>query len=226
MSKDYILQPTKMTLDDDRKHGPVTLGMGSSYTWRKDPKHMLFTLSRYKFCAKMLSGKGSVFEAGCGDGIGVPILLQELDSYLGVDLEQVLIDDCRKQFPHNPYAKFECMDLTKESAGTTFDACVSLDVIEHIDPKDDMEFMESIHKHLKSNGVCILGTPNVTSDQYASEASKAGHINLKSCEELKKLMHVFFENVFMFSMNDEVVHTGFAPMAHYLFAIGVGKKNR
>jgi len=25
-------------------------------------------------------------------------------------------------------------------------------------------------------------------------------------------------------MNDEVVHTGFHPMAHYLFAIGVGKK--
>ncbi|MCA6302689.1 MAG: hypothetical protein IM629_12150, partial [Phenylobacterium sp.] len=34
----------------------------------------------------------------------------------------------------------------------------------------------------------------------------------------------FFSNVFLFSMNDEVVHTGFAPMAHYLFAIGAGKR--
>jgi len=34
----------------------------------------------------------------------------------------------------------------------------------------------------------------------------------------------FFRNIFIFSMNDEVVHTGFHPMAHYLFAIGVGKK--
>jgi hypothetical protein len=28
----------------------------------------------------------------------------------------------------------------------------------------------------------------------------------------------------MFSMNDEVVHTGFQPMAHYLFAIGAGTR--
>jgi hypothetical protein len=32
----------------------------------------------------------------------------------------------------------------------------------------------------------------------------------------------YFQNVFVFSMNDEVVHTGFSPMAHYLFAMGVG----
>ena len=27
---------------------------------------------------------------------------------------------------------------------------------------------------------------------------------------------------FIFSMNDEIVHTGFYPMAHYLFGIGIG----
>ena len=34
----------------------------------------------------------------------------------------------------------------------------------------------------------------------------------------------YFENVFLFSMNDEVVHTGFSPMAHYLFVICCQKK--
>ena len=37
-------------------------------------------------------------------------------------------------------------------------------------------------------------------------------------------MSKFFHNVFIFSMNDEVIHTGFYPMAHYLWAIGVGPK--
>jgi hypothetical protein len=32
-------------------------------------------------------------------------------------------------------------------------------------------------------------------------------------------MQRYFKHVFMFSMNDEVVHTGFFPMAHYLFAL-------
>src|SRR5262249_34885242 len=31
-----------------------------------------------------------------------------------------------------------------------------------------------------------------------------------------------FDNVFMFGMNDEVVHTGYAPMCHYLWSLAVG----
>jgi hypothetical protein len=37
-------------------------------------------------------------------------------------------------------------------------------------------------------------------------------------------MEDYFHNVFVFSMNDEVVHTGYYPMAHYLFAVCAGKK--
>ena len=37
--------------------------------------------------------------------------------------------------------------------------------------------------------------------------------------ELKSLLEQYFHSVFLFSMNDEVVHTGFYPMAHYLLAI-------
>src|SRR5262249_47894355 len=33
------------------------------------------------------------------------------------------------------------------------------------------------------------------------------------------LLEKYFAHVFIFSMNDEVVHTGFSPMAHYLFAL-------
>jgi hypothetical protein len=37
-------------------------------------------------------------------------------------------------------------------------------------------------------------------------------------------MERYFHAVFLFSMNDEVVHTGFAPMAHYLIAVCTGKR--
>ena len=32
-------------------------------------------------------------------------------------------------------------------------------------------------------------------------------------------------NVFLFSMNDEIIHTGFYPLAHYLVAKGVGLRD-
>jgi hypothetical protein len=35
----------------------------------------------------------------------------------------------------------------------------------------------------------------------------------------------FIHNVFIFSMNDEVVHTGFHPLAHYLRALCCQRKS-
>ena len=45
-----------------------------------------------------------------------------------------------------------------------------------------------------------------------------------NAEDLKFLMLKYFNKVFIFSMNDEVVHTGFYPMSHYYFALCVSKK--
>jgi hypothetical protein len=72
--------------------------------------------------------------------------------------------------------------------------------------------------------VFIIVSPSIQSQAYASEGSKAGHINCKDHKGLKELMLKYFQNVFIFSMNDEVVHTGFYQMAHYLFAVGAGRK--
>ena len=68
------------------------------------------------------------------------------------------------------------------------------------------------------------GTAASFSNSIASPRSKAGHVNCKSSPVLKALMQKFFHRVFMFSMNDEVVHTGYHKMAHYLFALCCGTK--
>jgi hypothetical protein len=38
------------------------------------------------------------------------------------------------------------------------------------------------------------------------------------------LFEQYFSRVFVFSMNDEVVHTGFYPMAQYLFVMCTAPK--
>ena len=80
-------------------------------------------------------------------------------------------------------------------------------------------FMENILGSLDDNGTLIIGMPSLESQDYASIQSKIGHINCKSGDELKTFCKNYFHNVFIFSMNDEVVHTGFTPMAHYLLAL-------
>jgi len=79
--------------------------------------------------------------------------------------------------------------------------------------------MENLALSLKRDGICIIGMPSIESQLYASEISKAGHVNCKNGETLREFMYLWFESTFIFSMNDEVVHTGFFPMSQYLIAV-------
>ena len=98
-----------------------------------------------------------------------------------------------------------------------YNGIYSLDVLEHIHKKKEKDFLKNICKSLKSNGSLIIGMPTLESQKYASKVSKLGHINCKSKKELKSLLLKYFNNVYMFSMNDEVVHTGYDKMSHYIF---------
>jgi hypothetical protein len=97
-------------------------------------------------------------------------------------------------------------------------------VIEHIPREAEQRFVGNIVKSLTPHGVLIIGSPSIQSQAYASPLSKAGHVNCKDGQGLRDLMLQFFHNVFVFSMNDEVVHTGYFPMAHYLLALGCSVK--
>lgn len=98
------------------------------------------------------------------------------------------------------------------------------DVLEHINPEDEPQFLANLAASLSSDGVAIIGMPSLESQAYASPASLAGHVNCQSAPQLKAAMERHFGVVFMFSMNDEVVHTGFHKMANYIFAVAVGPR--
>ncbi len=202
----------------------IALGPWTSYSLLDDPKHLGFVLARYKFCAKMLEGKAKVLEVGCGDAFGAPVVAQAVGHLLGIDPEIRLIDNNKKRLSKIKNLEFKQMDICSKVPDGQFDAVFSVDVIEHLDnPLNDV-FMKNQCSLLKADGVCIIGTPNITANKYASERSSIQHINLKSQKTLRAQMEKYFKNVFMFGMNDEVLHTGYAPMCHYIFGMGVGVK--
>jgi len=204
--------------------GQASLGLMTNQIWHDDPKRLLFVLSRYKFVAKMLSGKKRVLEIGCGDAFGTRIVAQEVGRVCAVDFDPVFIKDIKARMIEK--LAFDCRqhDILSGPVSGPFDAAYSLDVIEHIRKPDEDVYMRHIVSSLDDQGVFIVGTPTIQSQMHASRQSKEGHVNCKDQKELKELMARYFQNVFIFSMNDEVLHTGFYPMAHYLFAIGVGKQ--
>ncbi|MBC8391653.1 MAG: class I SAM-dependent methyltransferase [Deltaproteobacteria bacterium] len=216
----------QMQVDAYIQKGAVKMGPWTSHIWRNDPRHLCFLLSRYKFCAKMLTGKDKVLEIGCGDAFGLPVVKQTVGSVHGIDFERIVVEDNIRRFEEEEIlgVSFGVHDITDAPLKEQFDAAYSLDVIEHIPQEQEKRFMANICNSLKNQGVFIMGTPNITANQFASEYSREGHVNLKSSKTLHELMSFYFHNVFDFSMNDEVVHTGFAPMAHYLLCLGAEKK--
>lgn len=212
------------TLEIAIEKGLTTLGLMTNQVWEDDPRRLLITLSRYKFVAKMLSGKQHVLEVGCADAFGTRVVQQEVKRLTATDFDQVFVDDVLRRMDDR--WRFECRqhDLMAGPFPGSFDGAYALDVIEHIPLADESVFVGNIVKSLTPEGVLILGSPSLESQTYASPPSKAGHVNCKTGGELRALLNQFFHNVFLFSMNDEVVHTGFAPMAHYLLAIGCTRR--
>lgn len=203
----------------------LQLGPWTSYSLIHDPKHMAFVLARYKFCAKMLQGKKSVMEIGPGDGFGLPMIAQAAEQVYAVDWDDRLLEGNARRLAHLKNVTYLHLDLNNQTPDVTVDAAFNVDVIEHLEPPTEATFIENIVDCLTPSGVLITGTPNITASQYASPRSLVQHINLKSMDTLRELMERYFENVFMFGMNDEVLHTGYAPMCHYIWSVAVGVRS-
>jgi len=203
----------------------ITLGRAASNAYIADPKMISFMAARYKFVAKMLQGKETALEAGCGDGFGAPIVAQSVKKLYCTDIDEATLKDnaTRLSFLHN--VSFEYFDFRERKFSTQVRAAYCVDVIEHIFPQEEKTFLQNVAASILPFGVAIIGTPNQSADQYASVNSRKGHVNLKDHESLRALLSRYFHRVFLFSMNDEIVHTGFHQMAHYLWGVCVGPKS-
>ena len=214
-----------MTETDGLELGPYYSNM-----IKTDIKHLGFTLSRYKFAYKMLAYREKIdlLELGCQEGIGALLFKQNLDlhQYVGIDLDKEAIKWNQTRMLAEGM-KFICSNFfdCEETRKGNFDAVVSLDVIEHISGETEDEYCRVVCESLRHDGMAIIGTPSIMLSPYACEESRMGHINLYDQKRLYMLMSKFFHNVFIFHMNDEVVHTGFAPMTCYIFALCCNKRD-
>lgn len=202
--------------------GALTLGPYFTFIVQKTPRRLLHLLSYYKFAAKMIGSGKRVADIGCSEGFGTVLLAEYAQSCIGVDSDAAAIAVANASVA-SPKLKFIVADILKAKIGP-LDAVVSLDVIEHIYQGHEDAFVAAIASALTDDGILVLGTPNITSDQYANEHTRRGHVNLFDAERLQALGLRHFRNVFSFSGNDEMVHTGFSRMAHYLLALCVGPR--
>jgi len=213
----------KVVTDLYERIGLARLGLMNNQVWHDDPRRLVFTLARYKFVSKMLSGYGNVLEVGCGDAFCARVVAQEVKRLTVTDYDPLFIEDALSRMEEPWVFNAKAHDILEGPVQGSFDAAYSLDVMEHIPQELEDVYLRNIKASLTPQGVLIIGMPSLESQQHASASSRAGHINCKTGEDLRKVLREHFHNVFLFSMNDEVVHTGFSKMAHYLFGLCTGK---
>ena len=207
--------------------GPVASRMATS-----DPVYFAIYCARYKFVARLLSGFKQVAEVGCGDGFGTSFLSKAAGNVEAFDIDSDMLQSCRSRMSQVPNLEFTEHDFVLSSlprGESQFDALVMVDVIEHIHAEEEDSFLRNSVALLRDSGIAIIGTPNIFASEWASENSRLTHVNLKSVDSLRAGLSRYFDRVLIMGQNDEVIHTGFHGMCHYLWAVcfgSIGRANR
>lgn len=203
-----------------QSEGLETLGMMSNGVWQKDPKRLAFYLSRYKFVSKMFEGRKNVLEIGCGDAFASRIVSQSVGSLTVCDFDPLFIEDAKSRHSELWPFQYDICDYTKDHINKKFDGIYLLDVFEHIAPNNCDKFVKNIIESMDKTSALIVGIPSIESQALIPDEKKdPGHVNCLSGSDFKSFFQRYFLNTFLFSMNDEVVHTGHSKMAHYLFCV-------
>lgn len=210
-----------------QKENSINLGPHSSYQWNHSRRHLLFTAARYKFAMKMI---GNIYEAdskeildlGCSDGFGTYYIAENAKYVLGVDFDEEAISYAQKANEGNNI-EFRLENFLNKKYGE-FDGIVSFDVLEHIYPENEKDYMDTVIKNLKDTGTFIVGTPSLETQQYSKENVTGAHVNVYKGEDFYLMLKQYFHNVYLFTQNDEIIHTGHLRMANYLIAVCSHKK--
>lgn len=136
------------TLEVSETAGVAKLGLMTNQTWHDDPKRLLFVLARYKFVAKLFQGYDSVLEVGCADAFGTRIIRQHVPAVTAIDFDPVFVEDVQARMSDSwPFSCF-VHDILQGPVPGAFQGAYSLDVIEHIDKKNEELFMSNISDSL------------------------------------------------------------------------------
>lgn len=186
----------------------------------KSPMMFGIKLARYKFSAKMLSCQDIVLDLGCGNGYGAFFFSHFAKRVFGVDIAIDAKKLSAKWARENiEFLNGDINDLPPAVLSQAFDSIVSLDVIEHLPKENGVAMVRQSRDILNERGLLILGAPSTHSRKYRSQQSKDQHLYEYDPEELREICEKFFPRTLLFTMNDEMVHTGFSKLAWYFFIL-------
>ncbi len=198
----------------------LTLPPEYTYFAEKDLLRLLIRLARYKFVARLIKKTDSVLEVGSGSGLGTIFLGQHCAQVTGIEVKKTEVEEALS-IPHPPSVDFVQGDLFDLPPSRPYDVVVALDVIEHMPVEQGHDLVRAMAERIKPTGMLVIGTPSVYSYEFQGPLSRASHVKCYDQPELVDLIEHYFGRTLAFSMNDELVHTGYHKMAWYYFVVAL-----
>lgn len=124
-----------------------------------------------------------ILDAGCGDGRMVYEISSRKPScnIVGIDISERALHFARG-FNFGNKATFKIHDITAAPLTTSFDLCLSMEVIEHIAPSEIPAYIKNIALSLKPGGTLVISTPttnlplNKKHYQHFTKESLSAHL--------------------------------------------------
>jgi len=148
----------------------------------------IWTIMHHAYVARVVdlvreSGAKKVVEVGCGDGWNCGQLAEAGFNVVGVDWSKNGVDHAKRLVPG---AEFFCGDVKspefREQFKDPFDACIFVEVLEHIPPDECVEAMRNVRDLVRPGGRIVLTTPSTNFPN--TNPSHYRHFTQKVLEDL------------------------------------------
>jgi SAM-dependent methyltransferase len=128
-----------------------------------------------------LAGCKTVLDVGCGNGSPLRYLSEM--HLTGVDGYGPALDEARQRGTHDEYHLADVKKVADVFPNRRFDACVALDVIEHLEKDDGWRMLESMER-LATRRVVIF-TPNGFVPQKSKDGDLQEHLSGWTADEMR-----------------------------------------
>ena len=128
-----------------------------------------------------LAGCQTVLDVGCGNCS--PMRFLEHTHLVGVDGYAPALDEARRHGTHNEFVLGDVKRIADLFPNRRFDACIALDVIEHLQKEDGWRMLEAMER-LATRRVVIF-TPNGFVPQKSKDGDLQEHLSGWTADEMR-----------------------------------------
>lgn len=131
-----------------------------------------------------------ILELGCGEGRDAGYLLSKGFDVLATDVSGEAISYCQKLFPNHENC-FKVLNCITEEMDEQFDFIYAVAVVHMLVPDEDRDaFYRFISRHLKPDGIALIGTMGDGNFERQSDISAAFDLQERIHEESGKMLKI------------------------------------